>query len=180
MKPTHVLREHHDELMRKIHEFEQFIDRLPSLKPEELKAALQPQVEFLVSEIKSHARSEEQYLYPEVDFLTNPSGMKNTATMRIDHEYIAAYIDRLAEMVPGISPKTVPQFQRLAWELVAIMKLHFDKEERVYLPLLDNFYSEEEIERRISSKMENDEMKEGKKGRSALLTVGAPTGFDYT
>lgn len=157
MKPTHALREHHDLLMRKIQEFEQVVDRLATLNPAELKGAVQFQIEFLVSEIKSHAKSEERYLYPEVDFLTNPTGMKNTATMRIDHQYIAAYIDRLADLAPGISPKTVPQFQRIAWELLAILKLHFDKEEQVYLPLLDNYYTEEEVQCRIVEKMEQFE-----------------------
>jgi hemerythrin-like domain-containing protein len=157
MKPTHALREHHDLLMRRIQEFEQFVDRLPTLEPAGLKSAVQFQIEFLVSEIKSHARSEERYLYPEVDFLTSPNGMKNTATMRIDHEYIAAYIDRLAEMAPAIALQTIPQFQRTAWELLAILKLHFDKEEQVYLPLLDNFYTEEEVQGRIVEKMEQFE-----------------------
>jgi hemerythrin-like domain-containing protein len=74
--------------------------------------------------------------------------------MEIDHEYIAGYIDRLVEMTLELSPRKVPEFQRLGWELVAILKLHFDKEERVYLPLLDAKYTEKEVQTRIVEKMD--------------------------
>ncbi len=157
MKPTHALREHHDHLMLEIQKFEEAIELLSELAPGEVKPMAQEQVAFLVAEIKPHAVAEEKYLYTEVDYLTNPAGMKVTATMKIDHEYIDAYIERLADLASKINPKTVPEFQRVAWELAAILKLHFDKEERVYLPLLDNIYTEEEVQYRIVEKMERYE-----------------------
>ena len=157
MKPTHALREHHDHLMQEIQNFEQAIESLPDLAPGEVKPTAQEQVAFLVAEIKPHAQAEEKFLYTEVDYLTNPAGMKVTATMKIDHEYISAYIERLADLASKVNPKTVPEFQRASWELLAILKLHFDKEERVYLSLLDNIYTEEEVQHRIVEKMERYE-----------------------
>jgi hemerythrin-like domain-containing protein len=164
MKPTHTLREEHDELIHKIQNFEEALGALPSLPQEDLEQVIRQQVDFLQKEIKSHAAAEEKYLYTEVDYLSECAcdhcrnvGVKTSATMEIDHEYIAGYIDRLVDMAPGISSQTLPDFQRTGWELVAILKLHFDKEERVYLTLLDSCFTEEEIERRIVRRMEQYE-----------------------
>jgi hemerythrin-like domain-containing protein len=154
MKPTHALREHHNHLMLEIQSFEQIVEKLPYLIPEELKRTVEEQVAFLKKEIIPHAASEEKYLYKEVDYLTCRHEVKTSATMEIDHEYIGAYIERLADLAAKINPKTVPEFQRVTWELGAILKLHFDKEERVYLPLLDSNYTEEEVNQRIVEKME--------------------------
>ncbi len=157
MKPTHTLREHHDELMLRIQYFEQVLARLPNLTPGELNWVVQEQVAFLQNDIKSHAAAEEAFLYTEINYLAGCSGFKTSSTMEIDHEYIAAYIGRLAEMTPDLTLKRIPEFQRLGWELVAILKLHFDKEERVYLPLLDSMYTEKEIQTRIVNRMDTFE-----------------------
>jgi hemerythrin-like domain-containing protein len=160
MKPTHTLREEHDELMHKIQEFEEVLDTLPTLPQQDLEQVIRRQVNFLQKEIKTHAAAEEKYLYAEIDYLCGHCrdvGVKTSATMEIDHEYIAAYIERLADMAPAISSQTLADFQRAGWELVAILKLHFDKEERVFLALLDSRFTEEEIEKRIVRRMEQYE-----------------------
>jgi hypothetical protein len=68
MKPTHTLREHHDELMLKIQNFEQVLARLPHLVPPELDRVVREQVAFLREDIKSHAAAEEAFLYAEVNY----------------------------------------------------------------------------------------------------------------
>jgi len=174
MKPTHTLREHHDELMLKIQNFEQVLAKLPNLTPDELNWVVREQVAFLQNEIKNHAAAEEDSFYPEVDFLACSHGCKISSTMKIDHEYLRTYIDRLAEVAEQLAPGRVPEFQRLGWELVAILKLHFDKEERVFLPLIDAGYTEEEVERRIVKRMEKIE---GKQDVEAIR--GQSAGYDY-
>lgn len=154
MKPTHTLREHHDELRLKVQNLEQVLATLPHLVSLELERVVREQVAFLHGDIKSHAAAEEAFLYPEINNLAGPSRYKTTGTMEIDHEYIAGYIERLAEMRLDISPRKVPEFQRVGWELLAILKLHFDKEERIYLPMLDERLSEKEVQARIVDKME--------------------------
>jgi iron-sulfur cluster repair protein YtfE (RIC family) len=154
MKPTHTLREHHDQLMLKVQSFEEVLAKLPHLSQSELERALRDQLAFLQNDIKSHAAAEEAFLYTEVDNLAGSSVFKTTGTMEIDHEYIAGYIGRLAEMAAGLSSRRIPEIQRLGWELVAILKLHFDKEERVYLPLLDSLLTEKEVQTRIVEKMD--------------------------
>ena len=160
MKPTHALREEHDALVRKIQEFEEVLDVLPSMPREDRERVVAGQVHFLQKDIKNHATAEERYLYTEIDYLCGHcrgTGVKTSATMEIDHEYIAAYIDRLAELAPAAAGGGLAEFQRTGWELVAILKLHFDKEERVYLSLLDERYTEEEVERKIVRRMEQFE-----------------------
>jgi hemerythrin-like domain-containing protein len=176
MKPTHALREEHDMLVQKIQEFEEVLDVLPRLPQDDLERVVGREVDFLQKEIKSHAAAEEKYLYTEVDYLCGhcrDAGVKTSATMEIDHEYIAAYIDRLAEMASSIRSGTIPEFQRTGWELVAILKLHFDKEERVYLSLLDSRFTEEEVERRIVRRMEQYE----KGGPAGLPSEGELIAF---
>jgi hemerythrin-like domain-containing protein len=174
MKPTHALREHHDELVRKVQDFEQVLDSLPRISAANLSEVVARQVDFLQNEIKNHAAAEEVSLYPEVDFLACSHGCKISSTMKIDHEYLGTYIDRLAEVAEQLDPGRVPEFQRLGWELVAILKLHFDKEERVFLPLIDAGYTEEEVERRIVKRMEKIE---GKQDVEAIR--GQSAGYDY-
>jgi len=160
MKPTHALRKEHDLLLSRIQAFEDVLDVLPRLPREDMEREVAREVEFLQREIKSHAAAEEKYLYTEVDYLCGHdrnAGVKTSATMAIDHQYIAAYIDRLTALALNINPQTLAEFQRTGWELVAILKLHFDKEERVYLALLDARFTEEEIARRIVRRMEQFE-----------------------
>ena len=154
MKPTHVLREHHEELRLKLQHFEQILATLPHLPPPELARAVREQILFLREDVKSHAAAEEASLYPEVNTLAGSPGFNVTATMEIDHEYIAGYIERLAEMRLDISPRKVGEFQRVGWELLAILKVHFEKEERVYLPFLDSKLTEKEIQERIVERMD--------------------------
>jgi iron-sulfur cluster repair protein YtfE (RIC family) len=154
MKPTHTLREHQDELRLKVQNFEQVLATLPHLSRPELERAVREQILFLREDVKSHAAAEEASLYPELNALAGNPAFSATATMEIDHEFIAGYIERLAEMRLDISPRKIGEFQRVGWELAAILKLHFDKEERVYLPLLDSRLTEKEVQTRIVEKMD--------------------------
>lgn len=157
MKPTHALRKEHELLLSRIQAFEEVLNALPSLPWGDAGQNVAREVEFLQREIKNHAAAEEKYLYTEVDYLCGHdrnAGVKTSATMAIDHEYIAAYIDRLTGLAMTLSPQTLADFQRTGWELIATLRLHFDKEERVYLTLLDERFTGEEVERRIVRRME--------------------------
>ncbi len=173
MKPTHALREHHDRLVRNVLDLEQVLDSLPRVSAVNLSEVVARQVAFLQNEIKKHAAADEASLYPEVDFLANAHGCKISDTIKIDNEYIGTCIDRLAELAEELTPVRVPEFQRLGWELTAILKLQFAKEERVFLPLLDAGYTEEEVARRIVKRMEQIEV------RLNIMGKAADVGYDY-
>ena len=102
-------------------------------------------VAFLKRELLSRARSEERHLYPAVDALVREHG-RPTATMTVDHEFISDYarrIERLndALILENSDEQAVPEalLRQLAVELEAVVQLHLTKEERVYLPLFEQY-----------------------------------------
>jgi iron-sulfur cluster repair protein YtfE (RIC family) len=109
----------------------------------ELQIEREAFVAFLKGDLIPHARGEERHLYPLVDDLVRNYG-KATATMMVDHEFIADYVSRieqttaeLATTLDGERRERLSQtLHDLALQLDAIVKLHLAKEERVYLPLI--------------------------------------------
>ena len=107
-------------------------------------------VAFLKAELVPHALGEERYFYPVLDRLIKAYG-KPTATMSIDHEFIAGYIDWIEETAeeletadPDEHPMLQTLLQHLCLQLEALLQLHIAKEERVYLPLFDAHLTKEE------------------------------------
>ena len=107
-------------------------------------------VDFLKHELLPHAEGEERHLYPRVDFLLHEYG-RSTATMSVDHEFIADYVARIEQTANelraapgGRAPELEAELRRLAFKLEAILMLHLEKEERVYLPLVEKHLPETE------------------------------------
>lgn len=100
-------------------------------------------VAFLKGDLLPHARGEERHLYGAVDELVMEHG-KPTATMMVDHEFIDDYVRRI-ELVTyrlesaGDSERArlLRDLRELSLRLDAIVELHLAKEERVYLPLIE-------------------------------------------
>ncbi len=149
--PGEMIRKHHRELAM---EMAQHVATLASAPSESAIAAL---VQFLTQELLPHARGEEQALYPAVEPLIKAHGTA-TATMVIDHEAIEGYIRRIADMARARAQATGEaratydaQLAQLALQLQAIFELHRSKEERVYLPLLEQHLPPAEQERVIAA-----------------------------
>ncbi|MBF6612482.1 MAG: DUF2249 domain-containing protein [Chloroflexi bacterium] len=117
---------------------------------------------FLKGDLLPHAQGEEAHLYPAVDPLVKAHGTA-TATMMIDHEYITSYIDRIANVMDvtralrsadsaggHARQANLSTLQRLCLQLEAVLVAHLDKEERVYIPLLEMYLSKEEQQRILS------------------------------
>ncbi len=113
----------------------------------------EPFVEYLVDQVAPHARAEEIFLYPIVEQLM---GSGTTATMRIDHEAIVGRIHRIRDaaqrglLIEG-GWHAHEELRRLCIELGALLDVHFDKEERVYLPLLERKLDAPEQERLVEA-----------------------------
>ncbi|HEX9068964.1 MAG TPA: hemerythrin domain-containing protein [Ktedonobacterales bacterium] len=87
-----------------------------------------------------HAQAEERALYPVVAKVIGAP--EATATMRRDHVEIARLVEELGAQRerltgPAISAGEVQTLRRILYGLYSMVKLHFTKEEEVYLPLLD-------------------------------------------
>lgn len=106
-------------------------------------------VAFLKSDLLPHARGEERHLYGVVDTLVREHG-RPTATMLIDHEFIKDYTARIEAAANRLKsaneterPKLAREQRELALRLEAIVELHLAKEERVYLPLIEQHLDEQ-------------------------------------
>ena len=109
-------------------------------------------VSFLKSDLLPHAQGEEAHLYPAMDPLIKAHGSA-VATMMIDHEYITGSIDTieattaaLNAATPADQPALHTTLPRLCLQLEAVLVAHLDKEERVYIPLLEKYVPVEEQE----------------------------------
>jgi hypothetical protein len=95
---------------------------------------------FLADHLMPHAEAEERALYPVVGKTLGAPGA--TATMSRDHVEIRRLTGELAALraqITGgaLSDQQARALRGLLYGLYAIVKLHFAKEEEVYLPLLD-------------------------------------------
>lgn len=128
-------------------------------------------VEFLNHELMPHAEGEEAHLYPAVDPLIKAHGSA-TATMSVDHEFIGNYVREiesttaaLQSTANGDKAALRQRLQQLALQLQGIFLLHLEKEERIYLPLFNQYVPQEEQERILN------DMHESGTNQSAVKTV---------
>jgi hemerythrin-like domain-containing protein len=100
--------------------------------------------EFLAQHLLAHALAEEEALYPVVARIMGAP--KATATMSRDHEEVRRLTTELGGLLTegAVSEAAARDLRRVLYGLYALVKLHFHKEEDVYLPLLDASLTERE------------------------------------
>lgn len=103
--------------------------------------------EFLVHHLIPHAMAEDRVLYPAVERVMQAPGA--TATMSRDHvevgkltEELGALKDKIA--ASGATETDLTELQRILFGLYGIVKLHFDKEEEIYVPVLEKGLASDE------------------------------------
>ena len=101
------------------------------LPPGERAALVGRVLEFLRGTLLPHAEWEEQVLYTAVGELLGDA--RATAAMTRDHVAIGRMIESLGET----DTADIARLQELLYGLHALITVHFEKEEEVYLPLLD-------------------------------------------
>ncbi len=139
-----AIRNHHQELARMLAaQVAALVEGRPEADPQALATLLE-------DDLLPHAIGEERHLYSAVEFLVKTHGQA-TATMRVDHEFIEGYIRQIGEAVQalqGATEETRPEIEsrlrHLALQLEAVLRVHLEKEERVYLPLFEQYLSESE------------------------------------
>ncbi len=154
--PTQAIRDHHRQLLQ---EMERALAGLSSAAAQGVDGSAQAQalVQWLRGALLPHARGEERALYPAVDPLVARYG-RASATMSIDHEYIERYIREIEAAARAIADASEPsragalrRLHQLALQLAAILHLHLEKEERIYLPLVEAHLSEAEQRRLLEA-----------------------------
>jgi len=139
---TQPLRDEHKELIPHIERILEVAEGIPEASLVQIGEGVQEVYEFLAYHLIPHAQAEEAALYPTVQkALGSPEA---TRTMSRDHVEVGSYVDELAEFQKGISPGDFKSLQRVLYGVYALVKVHFAKEEEVYLPILEERLSLDE------------------------------------
>ena len=141
MKNTEPLREEHRHLREGIEQLRAAGDLVGEVAPEVARREVDESLEFLQDRLIPHARSEDAFLYPEVGRLMG--SQRSTRTMSRDHIEVGTLTGQLER---AVEEGDVRMMRRLLYGLYHLIKLHFAKEEEIYLPLLDDDLSPAEAE----------------------------------
>ena len=137
---TQPLRDEHKELYPKVDRILQVADLVGEAPVAEIRRGVEEVYDFLAYHLKPHAEAEDAALYPVVQkVLGSPDATK---TMSRDHVEVGSYINELASIRTGLTgdtwtPAQDKSLRRALYGVYALVKVHFAKEEEVYLPILD-------------------------------------------
>ena len=146
---TEPLRAEHRELVPKLDALRVLAAELDSGTPAVTRSKLDEVVSMMRRDLLPHARAEEAVLYPAVERAMDAPGAM--ATMIADHREIARRIDALAasETVLADQAPRRTQIEDLRAQILglwAILLLHFEKEEDILLPILDEHLDAEDAQ----------------------------------
>jgi hemerythrin-like domain-containing protein len=145
--PTQPLRDEHKDLLPHIEALRTTADSIGEAPVEAVRHNVDAAHEFLTHHLLPHAEAEEKALYPTVAKLIG--GAQATATMSRDHVEVGRLTDELGRLRPRMSGgeldrDTERALRAVLYGLATLVKVHFDKEEEVYLPILDRGLTEAE------------------------------------
>ena len=139
---TQPLRDEHKELLPQIENILQVAESLPEAPLAQIRQGVKEVYEFLAYHLIPHAQAEDAALYPAVQkVMGSPAA---TRTMSRDHVEVGRYVEELAGLQNDISPRNFKALQRVLYGVYALVKVHFAKEEEVYLPILEEKLSSTE------------------------------------
>jgi len=144
---TQPLRDEHKELIPHIERLRLAADSVGEASPEALRGGVDEAYDFLGHHLLPHAEAEERALYPVVNRVIG--GAEATHTMSRDHVEVRRLTEELRALRNAIAAEPPSESQqrelrRVLYGLYALVKVHFAKEEEVYLPLLDERLSADE------------------------------------
>jgi iron-sulfur cluster repair protein YtfE (RIC family) len=147
--PTEPLRAEHRELLPRLLALNTAADQLDGWDTDKALQMLSGIVAFLIDHLVPHARAEEEVLYPAVEEAMAAPGA--TATMQADHAEIVARVVQLERTIDTVAQHWPDRHlaRNLGHQFVglaAILQLHFDKEEQVLLPVLDDALTPEQAD----------------------------------
>jgi iron-sulfur cluster repair protein YtfE (RIC family) len=166
---TQPLHDEHRELFPHLDRILQVAGTVTAGKVAGLQNDLGEVYAFLAQHLLAHAQAEEAALYPVVQkAMGSPDA---TRTMSRDHVEIKGYIEQLGTLKDGIrddslSANQAAELRRVLYGIYALLKLHFAKEEEVYLPILDKYLTAE------SARSMFESMEEAAEGAKRALAAG--------
>jgi hemerythrin-like domain-containing protein len=147
---TQPLRDEHKELLPHLEKIREAGDLVGEVAPPVLRERVGEVHEFLVHHLIPHARAEEKALYPAVANVMRCA--EATATMSRDHVEVGRLTEELQSLHLQLSNKPISRvlerdLRRVLYGLYTLIRVHFAKEEEVYLPLLDKNLTLEDAHR---------------------------------
>ncbi len=141
-----ALREEHEQLLPHLDHLRALAEEVRGLDEGDLRTRVDGVLDFLTGTLLPHAAAEEASLYPAVDRVLRATGGA-TATMSVDHRAIGDRVRELADLAAAPpSAEVRDRLERALVALEALVRLHFRKEEEVYLPLLSRLSAREREE----------------------------------
>ena len=137
---TQPLRDEHKELFPHVDRIRQVAELIGEAPIAEIRHGVEEVYDFLANHLKPHAEAEEAALYPVVQkVLGSPDATK---TMSRDHVEVGFYIEELASLRNDLTGEAltttqIKSLRRVLFGVYGLVKVHFAKEEEVYLPILD-------------------------------------------
>lgn len=145
MTVTQPLRDEHRELLPRVETLRAAAEAAES-SGEGLEEKLDEALAFLEGQLIPHAEAEDAELYPKVEQVMQAPGA--TRTMHRDHVEVVALTRDLTRLRSSLTDAATAEqrraLQRALYGLYAVVRLHFAKEEEVYLPALDAGMSPED------------------------------------
>lgn len=137
--PAAAVRAEHSQLRPHLDHLRVLADELEAGEERQLRERLERVVAFLRDGILAHAGIEETTVYPAAERLLRARGGA-TRTMVLEHELIAARVAELEGLTAAdrYDGPTRADLRRSLISLEAVLRGHFDKEEQVYVPLLEH------------------------------------------
>jgi len=145
---TQPLRDEHKELFPQVEFLRQAGNAAEEgMVKENLRRLAGDAFEFLAHHLIPHAQAEDRALYPVVQRVMGAP--LATATMSRDHQEVGDLTAQLKSMLPtlekgALSMGQANDMRRVLYGLYSLVKVHFAKEEEIYLPLLDASLSQAE------------------------------------
>ena len=148
-RPTANFRKEHAEIKEHLQHLHTMAGTMPTAKAAEQRKTANFIVTFLNEHIRSHAKWEEGRLYPAVDHRTHAGMHPFTSSMRYEHGIIGRAIDELGQLAAATTLDPA-LFLRKTDRLLGVISAHFEKEEEVFLPILDRTMTREELEKELA------------------------------
>jgi len=138
---TQPLRDEHKELYPSVETLRLAGDAVNESLTSSAHAKIEEAYAFLTHQLIPHAQAEDKALYPVVQKAMGAG--QATATMSRDHVEVGRLTEELGSLRVHKTQLTITSEQakalrRVLYGLYALVKLHFAKEEEIYLPLLDS------------------------------------------
>jgi hemerythrin-like domain-containing protein len=137
---TEPLREEHKELLPLVETLREAGDAVSQSESSVLREKAERAYAFLSEHLIPHATAEDQALYPVVGRAMGAE--MATQTMSRDHVEVGRLTEQLGLLrrrigAAALDDATRNELRQVLYGLYTLVKVHFAKEEEVYLPLLD-------------------------------------------